>query len=387
MTTNPRESNPPCHSVVSEVAKLRIVVEGEMWNGSTPLACARGLRALGHTVAELNSSQVFPQWRSLALRALLRALEPFQIREYNDRVVRFCEEFRPHLFLTVKGLYLTTGTLDRLRSLQIALYNFYPDTSLSTHRHGLRQTIQHFDCVFVTKHFQVRDAAEWEVRDCRYVPHGYDPYIHRPLPICEAEKVRRGAPVLFTATHTNYKEKLLAELVDRLPGLEIKIYGNGWDRCRSSNIRSFVQGWAPTGDEYSSILQCAAINLAIMSGPVTGASQGDEVSTRTFEIPACMGFMLHERTPELKTFFEEGREVACFESPRELAEQISFFLGKPELRNEIAAAAYKRSVPAYSYEARVKQILSYHLVQPNENMIRETARSGSRGRSAIKPTS
>jgi glycosyltransferase involved in cell wall biosynthesis len=341
-----------------------------MWNGSTPLACARGFRAWGHSVAELNPTDAIPPWRSRALRALLRVLDPLLVGEYNAGVVRLCEEFRPHLFFTVKGLYLTVGTLEKLKLLQIPLYNYYPDVLGDvTHHHLLRETMTFYDCVFLTKKFQIQDAAKWSVRNCRYIPHGYSPDVHRPMCIPGTERRRRGAPVVYTANHTKYKEDLLAQLIDRLPSVQMRIYGNGWlQRCRSSKLKPFIQGWAPTGDEYSCVLQCGDINLGIMIGPVPGARQGDETTTRTFEIPACKSFMLHERTPELATFFEEGSEVACFQSPQELADQISFFLAHPELRSQIAEAGYKRCVPAYSYEARVKQMLEYHLASPKDKL-------------------
>jgi glycosyltransferase involved in cell wall biosynthesis len=340
-----------------------------MWHGSTPLACAQAFRALGHSVVELDPQHAIPPWRSRILRAFLRLLDPALVREYNAAVVGLCERYRPDLFFTVKGLYLTVATLERLKLLQIRLYNFYPDTSLYTHHHLLRETITHYDCVFLTKQFQLQDAAKWGVRDCRYIPHGYCPSVHRPMWVSGPERARRGAPVVVAATHTAYKQDVLAQLVDQLPSLQIKIYGNGWpQRCQRSGLKPFIQGWAPTGDDYSRILQCGDINLGIMSGPVSGASQGDEITTRTFQIPACKSFMLHERTPELATFFEEGSEVACFRSPEELADQISFFLAHPELRSQIAEAGYKRCVPAYSYEARVKQMLEYHSASPKDRL-------------------
>jgi spore maturation protein CgeB len=86
----------------------------------------------------------------------------------------------------------------------------------------------------------------------------------------------------------------------------------------------------------------------------------DETTTRTYEIPACGGFMLHERSPELQGLFEEDKEVACFASGRELAEKIEYYLAHPEERKAIAAAGHARCVPAYSYDHRVAQILRWH---------------------------
>jgi spore maturation protein CgeB len=100
--------------------------------------------------------------------------------------------------------------------------------------------------------------------------------------------------------------------------------------------------------------------LAITSGKVDGVAQGDETTTRTYEIPACGGFMLHERTPELRELYDEGKEVACFGSVEELAFKIEYYLARPEECEALARAGYVRCVPAYSYDSRVKEILRYH---------------------------
>ena len=45
---------------------------------------------------------------------------------------------------------------------------------------------------------------------------------------------------------------------------------------------------------------------------------------RTFEIPASGGFMLQERSNEVLEFFEEGKEIECFSSVKELKDKINF---------------------------------------------------------------
>jgi len=114
------------------------------------------------------------------------------------------------------------------------------------------------------------------------------------------------------------------------------------------------------GDSYAKAICAAKINLALLSGKVRGSSRGDETTTRTYEIPACRGFMLHERSPELLELYSEGEEVTCFSSPQELAEKIDYYLVHPEEREAIAGAGHRRCVPAYSYDNRMEEILRWH---------------------------
>jgi spore maturation protein CgeB len=141
------------------------------------------------------------------------------------------------------------------------------------------------------------------------------------------------------------------------PKLDLRIWGNGWSRCKSERLKPHIQGWAPFGDQYIRAVQATRINLGIMG--IT-AEVHDTTSTRTYEIPACGAFMLHERNEEVLGLYEEGREIACFDSAEELAEKIDYFLGHPEERIKIANAGYARCVPAYSYDNRMAEVLRFH---------------------------
>jgi spore maturation protein CgeB len=176
----------------------------------------------------------------------------------------------------------------------------------------------------------------------------------------EQDRGDYGHDVTVVASRTPYKELLLSELLRHRPNLDLHIYGSRWETSRSAELRSHIRGIPIYGSQYAKAVRAARICLGIMSGKVEDVSQGDETTTRTFEIPACGGFMLHERTPELLELYEEGQEVACFGSVEELASKIDYYLNRPEQRNAIARAGHARCVPAYSYDNRVKAILSYH---------------------------
>lgn len=164
--------------------------------------------------------------------------------------------------------------------------------------------------------------------------------------------------VTVIASHTAYKEKVLRGLLRLMPNLDLHIYGNGWTGSqRAAELKRHIRGMALIGSQYAKSIRAARINLAITSW--TGRIEVDETTTRTFEIPACGGFMLHERTPELIELYEEGREVACFGSVEELGSKIEYYLTHPVERDAIARAGHARCVPAYSYDERMKQILAY----------------------------
>jgi spore maturation protein CgeB len=265
------------------------------------------------------------------------------------------------MLLVFKGSFVQPRTLEILRRSDVALYNYYPDTSPTAHDRLLAESIRKYDCVFYTKKFWGLNLPEAVAdRPTAFLPHGYDPDVHKPLPLDDQDMKDYGHDVTVVASHTPYKELLLSELLRQCPNLDLHIYGSRWETSRSPELQPHIRGTPIYGSQYVKAIRAARISLGIMSGKVEGVSQGDETTTRSFEIPACGGFMLHERTPELLEIYEEGHQVACFSSVEELASKINYYLAHPQERDAIARAGHARCVPAYSYDSRVKEILDYY---------------------------
>ncbi len=357
----------------------KVLFLGENWYGSSSRACSFALRRLACDVLDVDSQAVFPNLHTFSGRLWRRLGRDILVREYNELVLRSAENIRPDFVLAFKASLLRADTLRRLRALGCRLYNYYPDTSVFSHGSHLPQALPEYDVVFHTKPFFVRDVcSRLQIKQAVFVPHGYDPEIHRPMTLDDGDWKRYACDVAFIGVHTSHKEDMMQKLLRLRPQLNLRIWGYGWERCHSPALRSHVEDEALFGEFYAKAIQVAKINLAILSGKVEGASQGDETTTRTFEIPACGGFMLHERTPEVLTLFKENQEIACFDSSEELAGQIDSFLAEPEKRARLAVAGRRRCVPHYSYDQRMKAILDWHQKQnPSSSM--ETIAVGDRG--------
>jgi spore maturation protein CgeB len=338
----------------------RILFIGESWYGSCARACCSALRRLGCDVTNIDVHTCFPAVRRSSSRILIRLLQRQLVTEYNDLIMDTARLVKPQVLIAFKGTYLRAETLRRLRREKILLYNYFPDTSPFAHKSLYPDSLGEYDCVFYTKYYWKRERFLRMFRRAVFVPHGYDPEVHHPWPKSETLREQRGE-VVGVAVHTSHKEEVLDGVARAMPSLDIAIWGNGWrERCRSKRLMTHVLGYGVCGTAYAKILSGATINLAIMSGTVKGVAQGDETSTRTYEIPACRGFMLHERSPELLRLFEEDNEVACFDGAEEAVDKIRFYLSNPADRNRIARAGYARCVPAYSYDNRMAEILRWH---------------------------
>jgi spore maturation protein CgeB len=324
---------------------LRILFLGENWYGSCARACCYALRRLGCDVTDVDVQTFFPQVQKRSSRVMLRILKWRLVREYNAAVLRAAETFRPDLLLSFKAQYVLAQTLRALRHQGIPLYNHYPDKSAFAHGPLLAESLPEFDCIFYAKRFWDRDVRQRiSLRKSIYVPHGYDTAIHRPG-LEERDQTQYQTDAVVIATHTRYKEEVLHELLGLRPRLKLTVWGNHWQkRCTSARVKQFIKGEPLVGDSYAKAICAAKINLVLLSGKVQGSSRGDETTTRTYEIPACRGFMLHERSPELLELYSEGEDVTCFLSRQELAEKIDYHLAYPEER-EAGGAAENSGAP------------------------------------------
>ena len=351
---------------------LRVLYLGENWYGSCARACCYALRRMGCDVTDVDIQTFLPTVRRLSSRASLKILRGRLVQEYNEMILDVASRFEPDLLLAFKGPFLEYGTMQVLRNLGVSMYNYYPDTSAFAHGQWLKRSLPEYDCVFYTKPFWDKDVrSQVSLRQSIFLPHGYDPEVHRSWEVDSRDFHQYQHDVSVMATHTPYKETVLEELVSLKPEIDLRIWGNLWaEHCRSPRLKKFIQGMSVIGTSYAKAIKLARINLAIMSGIVQGASQGDETTTRTYEIPACGGFMLHERSEEVLDLFEEGKEIACFGSVQEMVEKIDYYLAHSDERRAIALAGHERCVPAYSYDNRMAEIIKWH----NEHSLQNGAK-------------
>jgi len=174
----------------------------------------------------------------------------------------------------------------------------------------------------------------------------------------DVDHARYDCDVSFIGTWSPKKQRLLEHVQRELPEIRLRIWGSQWEKARGS-LGSRIEGRHVLGIEYAKSLISSKINLAILSEVRTGASAGDQITARTFQIPATGAFMLHERTDEFGDYFREGIECACFETPEDLTTAIAYFLEHPRQRQEIAQAGYRRCLQSgYAVDDRAGVVLT-----------------------------
>ena len=340
----------------------RALVVCDEWLGSNAYAGMKALRRRGWSVVTIPEREFVPlRWRSTSLKILGRAIRALGAREFNREIRLLARRTDPEFLLVFKGMFVFADTLHHLRDMGIRSYCFFPDVSFRVHGPHIPDALREYEWVFTTKSYGLRDMREQlAVTRASVLPHAFDPDLHRVIPPERIDWRRYGCDVSYIGTWSSKKERLLRAIVTRRPSLRIRIWGEQWDRARSPELRSSIGGHEVAGEEYVHAISASKINLGLLSEQRSGASAGDQITSRTFHIPACGGFMLHERTGELLSLFREGRDVACFADEAELLDTIDRYIEDAAERSRIAHAGRQLVESAHSWDHRIVQILAHH---------------------------
>jgi hypothetical protein len=336
---------------------MRILCIGETWFGSDARAAFAALRRLGHSVHVLDEAHFVPtEWTSLGARILRRGFRGLMVNQLSRRAIETMRVLEPQVLFVFKGNYVSAEILENARSQGILSVNYYPDVSFLAHGPQLPKALPMYDHVFNAKTFGVKDMVAHGVKSVSFLAPGFDPELHRPVELTPSERAQFACDVSFIGTWSPKKEKLLSALRDGLPEVNLRVWGYQWEKRTTKSLDGAVAGTGIIGDDYTRAIRGSSICLGLLSEARAGSSSGDLITARTFQIPACGTFMLHERNDEVKQYFNEGDEVALFDSPAELVEKVRQYVRNDIERRRIAEGGLRRSLESdYSIDRRMRE--------------------------------
>lgn len=348
---------------VPNAGDRRAIVICDQWLGSNGYAGMKALRRTGWSVEVVAEWEFIPvRWRAPGMRVVGRMVRAAAVREFNAHLAAAARDLRPEMLLVFKGMFVRADTIDALRRLGIRSYCFYPDVSFRTHGPYLPAALPRYDWVFTTKSFGLRDLREQlHITRASKLDHAFDPDLHRPIRLTQDDIARYQCDVSFIGTWSPKKERLLASLVSARPKLRLRVWGDQWGRANAAGpLAKHIEHRTVVGGEYVRAIAASAINLGILSEERLGSSAGDQITSRTFHMPACGGFMLHERTDEVLNIFADGSSIVCFGDDAEMIERVDEYLAAPGQRHEIAERGRRVVESKHSWDARIQDILALH---------------------------
>jgi hypothetical protein len=333
---------------------IRAVMATEFWHGSTGRALAQGLRGQGWDVAEVDLGAYLGRAHGLIHRIANRLLTGRGIAAYNREILDHAARVDAELLVTVKGSYITADTLATLQARGVRTVNFYPDVAYN-HNGSSPEAYARYDQIVTTKSYHLDHLRDtYGAERSGFVHHGYAPQVH-------ARRHYGQVPYRWNISHIGnfspYKFDYMLAVAQAFPDRSIAVIGNGWaGPARGTALERHVLGYPLVGDYFARAIEESRVNVAMHHGPVPPDGWQDVTSTRTFEIPASGGFMLHIDNDEVRSLFVPGEEIDVFADAASLCERIGHYLQQDDDRRRIALAGHARCVPAYSLDARAAEL-------------------------------
>jgi hypothetical protein len=335
--------------------RLKVLYAAQLSPNDSALYRAWALERLGHRVVTLNTLDYVPP-NKLLDKVLFRLQAGPWVARLNRDVLRLAEREKPDVFWADKVLALRPRTLDRLRAMGIATVSYMIDNAFGPRRDpGWRlymKCIPHFDLHATQRDQNVLDYKARGARDVIKIQTAYEPTIHFPPPPGWGEEQRtRG--VSFIGTPYDQRAQFLTRLWQ--DGVPAVVSGDKqWrERMEPEALAALYTGGELYQQAYREAIWASKINLSFLTH-----SNQDEFVHKSFEIAACGGFLLAERSPGHMERFVEDEEAVFFSSYEECLEKIRRYLPDVAARERIAAAGHRRAERSgYSNDAQVERIL------------------------------
>jgi hypothetical protein len=317
----------------------------------------KALQDLGLPHAFHDESPYFtPRSRALVHRALFRVIGARRARErYNRDLLALAARFRPTAVIVSKGAFVRPSVLSEIKGTTGAtVLNYATDDPFNpvNSTPELVASIPCYDVYATTKRAIAGDLRAAGAQRVVWVPFGYEPSLHHPeAPANEAERERWSSDVVFIGGADRDRVPFFLPLAGE-PGLRLRLHGGYWGRYRG--LRAAWDGFV-LGRDFRLALGGSKIAPCLVR---RGNRDGHVM--RTFEVPACGAFLLAERSDEHLELFDEGREMACFESPEELLDKVRYYLAHDDDRRRMAEAGYRRvTAGQHTYRDRMVELLRH----------------------------
>lgn len=323
--------------------QLKVVLVGQTFAASRTVQRVSALQDLGCLVDVVPTTPAAHDYEtppSLMARLCYRLRRPQDLAKTNETMLSVVKPDTDVLWLDAADI-VHGATLREARRLAPNLrIIWYSEDDLMNKRLRtvwLDSSIPYIDLWASTKSFNLRPAEipSLGVGQMLFVNNSYDPSVHRPIDVTSTERSQFAADVGFVGTYEAPRARSLIFLAEA--GMKVRIWGNGWQRHSDLHPNLKIEGQAVYNDDYASVINATAINLCFLRH-----ANRDLQTCRSVEIPACGGFMVHERNAEITGLFRENQDAAYFGDDEELLMQCEKWLSDVEGRARVSASGLQR---------------------------------------------
>jgi spore maturation protein CgeB len=305
----------------------------------TSLDRANALRRLGHQVTHIDLRTLLPKtsWIDKVTWHLGGDLLAFLLMPNLRKVLK---DQQYDLCWVDGGEWVMPKVIAFLRQHALKIVSYSIDDPLGF-RDGARYkayrlSLSCYDLCVVMRAQNVDEAKALGAKNVMRVFMTADEITHAPRVLSDEDYKQWSSDVLFVGTWMPERGSFLLELIKL--DVPLTIRGSNWHKAPEwEKLKAYWMGGSITGDDYAKAIQCAKINLGLLS-----KGNRDLHTTRSLEIPALGGLLCAERTIEHAQMYEEGKEAFFWSDAEECATICKLALVDEPSRHAIAKAGQQR---------------------------------------------
>ncbi len=315
------------------------------------------LRREGHEVETVNTLD-YTQSNPLLQKLEFRLAFGPGVHRLNRDILAAADRFRPDILWADKALWMQPATLHRLRSKGILSVSYMIDNYFGPRGDpGWRlyaKTLPGYDLHCTQRDTNVRDYLTAGARNVIKIQTAYEPTVHFPPPESWSES-DRDRDISFVGTPYDERPAFLTRLAKE-GNLEVHINGGlVWKAPleAAGGLALYRGNGELRNADYREAIWRSRVNLSFLTH-----SNQDEFVHKSFEIAACGGFLLAERSQGHLDRFREDEEAVFFTGFDECLAKIRQYLPDPAARERIARAGRQRALTSgYDNDTQVRKII------------------------------
>lgn len=294
---------------------------------------------------------------------------PAKIQSVHDDLVSLAKNNFFDLVFVMAENFVGSSTIEEMRAVAKRPPKFFYHSHDNVFSPGIckpvdfEKTLCTYDFVFTTKSQNVDRYQKLGQPNAYFIPSAYEPAVHRPVPPTESTFQDGAFDVSFIGTYDRSRDAT----INAVGWERLHIWGDHWKRFPDyAAHHTRITARAIYAFEFADVISHTRCSLGLLR-----EEANDLHTQRTFEIPACGSLQIAPRNDEILSFFEEKKEIVCYESVEELKEKVDFYLKKDSERKKIAAKGLEKVTKGkHTYFDRVETMVDICLGQ------RRAARSG-----------
>ena len=329
---------------------MRLLIVGNDGGTNIGGSFLRAAKRFGWTVELLPSEWAMKApWLIRQLSWRLMGRRPPRLKAFSAVVSAACERIQPQVLLATGTAPVAAHVIREASARGVSTIVFLTDDPFAlTHRAPwFLSALRHYQIAASPRRANMDELRRFGCRKVVYVPFGYDPDLHYPVP----PSGEMACDVLFVGGYEPERAAFLRPLAQH--GLALRVYGD-WRWGVQGRLRDAYRGQAGP-DELRGATCSAGANV------VLGRRQNRDGHTmRTFEVLACGGALLAEDTGEQRELLAGFLPPeSFFSSPHDLAVKARGLIDRPERRAQLAERGRMwLTNGAHRYDDRLRELVT-----------------------------